>query len=614
MNRNSSLKAGFDDTGMPTGKRLFYYVSHGNKGKFILVFICILISSLVGVTGSLFIQRLIDQYIAPLLLEANPDFSGLNQGILSMGALYLAGVLAGFIYNRLMVSISQGVLKKIRDSMFEKMQKLPLKYFDTRSHGDIMSHYTNDTDTLRQMISQSIPQIIYSSITVVFSFLAMLSLSLWLTLAVIVFEAGIIMVGLEIAKKSGSYFMKQQTSLGDMNGYIEEMINGQKVVKVFCYEEENKEKFNGKNTVLRENAASANTFANMLMPVMANLGMIQYIFLAIIGGALAINSIGGITIGIIASFLLLSRSVSNPINQMSQQINFIVMALAGAKRIFTLMDEEPETDQGTVTLSKADNKENKWVWNKEGQLIPLKGDVRFNHVYFSYVEDKEVLHDVSLFAKPGQKIAFVGSTGAGKTTITNLINRFYDIQEGSITYDGIDVKEIKKDDLRFSLGMVLQDVNLFTGTIRDNIRYGKLDATDKEVEEAAKMANAHDFITRLPLGYDTQITGSGGELSQGQCQLLSIARCAIANPPVMILDEATSSIDTRTEVLVQEGMDRLMEGRTVFVIAHRLSTVRNSKAIMVMEQGEIIERGSHEELIEQKGRYYQLSTGAFELE
>ena len=612
-----------------TIKRLMSYVTGQYKAQFTLVLVCILISSLAGVAGSLFLKTLIDDYIAPLLLAENPVFAGLLEAILIMAGIYLAGVVATFVYNRLMVVIAQGVLKKIRDGMFSHMQSLPIKYFDTHPHGNIMSHYTNDTDTLRQMLSQSIPQVVSSIVTIVAVFCAMLSTSVYLTVLVVVMIFIMMFVVKKIGGKSGSFFKKQQQSLGQLNGYIEEMINGQKVIKVFCHEEKAKQGFNELNEELRNNATEANKFANILMPIMANLGTLQYVLIAIVGGALAIGGIGGLTIGAIAAFLQLSRSFTMPISQVSQQVNSIVMALAGAQRIFDLMDEESEQDEGYVTLVNAkyvgdtlvetSEYTGLWAWkhpHEDGSVTytRLTGDVRFYDVDFGYQVDKTVLHHITLYAEPGQKVAFVGSTGAGKTTITNLINRFYDIADGKIRYDGININKIKKDDLRRSLGIVLQDTHLFSGTVMDNIRYGKLDATDEEVYKAARLANADDFISRLPEGYHTELTADGGQLSQGQRQLLSIARAAIADPPVMILDEATSSIDTRTEAIVQRGMDRLMQGRTVFVIAHRLSTVQNSDAIMVLEQGQIIERGNHEKLISQKGKYYQLYTGAFELE
>lgn len=612
-----------------TIKRLMSYVTGQYKAQFALVLVCILISSLAGVAGSLFLKTLIDDYIAPLLLEDHPVFAGLLRAILIMAGIYLAGVVATFVYNRLMVVIAQGVLKKIRDGMFSHMQSLPIKYFDTHPHGNIMSHYTNDTDTLRQMLSQSIPQVVTSIVTIVAVFCAMLSTSVYLTALVVVMIFIMMFVVRKIGGKSGSYFKKQQQSLGQLNGYIEEMINGQKVIKVFCHEEKAKQGFDKLNEELRDNATEANKFANILMPIMANLGTLQYVLLAIVGGALAISGIGGLTIGAIAAFLQLSRSFTMPISQVSQQVNSIVMALAGAQRIFDLMDEEPEQDEGYVTLVNAKYEGDTlvetseftgiWAWkqpNKDGSVTytRLTGDVRFNDVDFGYQPDKTVLQHITLYAEPGQKVAFVGSTGAGKTTITNLINRFYDIADGKIRYDGININKIKKDDLRRSLGIVLQDTHLFSGTVMDNIRYGRLDATDEEVYEAARLANADDFISTLPQGYHTELSADGGQLSQGQRQLLAIARAAIADPPVMILDEATSSIDTRTEAIVQRGMDRLMQGRTVFVIAHRLSTVQNSDAIMVLEHGQIIERGNHEKLISERGKYYQLYTGAFELE
>lgn len=612
-----------------TIKRLMSYVTGQYKAQFALVMVCILISSLAGVAGSLFLKTLIDDYIAPLLLQENPVFTGLLQAILIMAGIYLAGVVATFIYNRLMVVIAQGVLKKIRDGMFSHMQSLPIKYFDTHPHGNIMSHYTNDTDTLRQMLSQSIPQVVSSIVTIIAVFIAMLSTSIYLTVLVIVMIFIMMFVVKKIGGKSGSYFKKQQQSLGQLNGYIEEMIHGQKVIKVFCHEEKAKQGFEELNEELRNNATEANTFANILMPIMANLGTLQYVLIAIVGGALAIGGIGGLTIGAIAAFLQLSRSFTMPISQVSQQVNSIVMALAGAQRIFDLMDEESEQDEGYVTLVNAkyvgdtlvetSEYTGVWAWkhpHEDGSVTytRLTGDVRFYDVDFGYQANKNVLHHITLYAEPGQKVAFVGSTGAGKTTITNLINRFYDIADGKISYDGININKIKKNDLRRSLGIVLQDTHLFSGTVMDNIRYGRLDATDEEVYEAARLANADDFISTLPEGYHTELTADGGRLSQGQRQLLSIARAAIADPPVMILDEATSSIDTRTEAIVQRGMDRLMQGRTVFVIAHRLSTVQNSDAIMVLEQGQIIERGNHEKLVSEKGKYYQLYTGAFELE
>ena len=619
-----------------TLKRLLSYISK-YRIQFIFVLVSILLSAVASVVSTLFLKTLIDDYITPLLLEAVPDFSGLARLILIMAGIYLIGVISTLFYNRVMVVIAQGVLKEIRDEMFEKMQKLPIRYFDTHSHGDIMSHYTNDTDTLRQMLTQSIPQLFSSVVTIVAVFVSMLTLSLWLTIFVVLFTFIILNVVGNITSKSGKYFVRQQKSLGDVNGYIEEMINGQKVVKVFCHEDKAKEVFNQKNEELCKNATEANRFANMLGPLMNNMGYILYVSMAIVGGGLAIlgvtnvslSGVGTLTLGMIASFLQLSRSFIMPLSQVSQQLSSIVMAIAGAGRIFELIDEKWEEDEGYVTLVNV-NKVNgelietkdhshHWAWkhpHSDGTVTytELKGEVRFFDVDFGYNEEKIVLHNISLYAEPGQKIAFVGATGAGKTTITNLINRFYDIADGKIRYDGININKIKKDDLRRSLGIVLQDVNLFTGTVMENIRYGRLDASDEECIQAAKLANADGFIRMLPNGYNTIISGDGSDLSQGQRQLISIARAAVADPPVMILDEATSSIDTHTEAIVQRGMDSLMEGRTVFVIAHRLSTVKNSDVIMVLEKGRIIERGSHESLIKEKGKYYQLYTGAFELE
>ena len=610
-------------------KRLMSYIGH-YKLRFAAVLICIVVNALAMVSCSLYLQTLIDSYITPLLQAATPDFAPLFRSILIMGCIYAVGILACLFYNRTMVSIAQGTLKRIRDEMFEHMQTLPIRYFDTHTHGDIMSHYTNDTDTLRQMLAQSIPQMFSSLITIISVFFAMLFTSWQLTIFVLCFVFIMLQVTGRVAGKSGYYFIRQQKALGDVNGYIEEMINGQKVIKVFCHEEKAKEIFDQKNEELCKDASAANSFANILMPIMGNLGNLQYVLLATIGGTMALGGVGGMTIGTIASFLQLSRSFMNPISQISNQLNMVVMALAGAERIFKLMDEEPEVDEGYVTLVNAKYDENGelteskertglWAWKHphgDGTLTytKMRGEVRFYDVDFGYNEEKIVLHNISLYAEPGQKVAFVGSTGAGKTTITNLINRFYDLADGKIRYDDININKIKKADLRRSLGVVLQETNLFTGTIMENIRYGKLDATDEEVYAAAKLANADGFIRLLPNGYDTVITGNGGSLSQGQRQLIAIARAAVADPPVMILDEATSSIDTRTEAIVQRGMDGLMNGRTVFVIAHRLSTVRNSDVIMVLEQGRIIERGSHDKLIAEKGKYYQLYTGAFELE
>ena len=610
-------------------KRLMSYIGH-YKLRFAAVLICIVVNALAMVSCSLYLQTLIDSYITPLLQAATPDFAPLFRSILIMGCIYAVGILACLFYNRTMVSIAQGTLKRIRDEMFEHMQTLPIRYFDTHTHGDIMSHYTNDTDTLRQMLAQSIPQMFSSLITIISVFFAMLFTSWQLTIFVLCFVFIMLQVTGRVAGKSGYYFIRQQKALGDVNGYIEEMINGQKVIKVFCHEEKAKEIFDQKNEELCKDASAANSFANILMPIMGNLGNLQYVLLATIGGTMALGGAGGMTIGTIASFLQLSRSFMNPISQISNQLNMVVMALAGAERIFKLMDEEPEVDEGYVTLVNAKYDENGelteskertglWAWKHphgDGTLTytKMRGEVRFYDVDFGYNEEKIVLHNISLYAEPGQKVAFVGSTGAGKTTITNLINRFYDLADGKIRYDDININKIKKADLRRSLGVVLQETNLFTGTIMENIRYGKLDATDEEVYAAAKLAHADQFIQMLPNGYDTVITGNGGSLSQGQRQLIAIARAAVADPPVMILDEATSSIDTRTEAIVQRGMDALMKGRTVFVIAHRLSTVRNSDVIMVLEQGRIIERGSHDKLIAEKGKYYQLYTGAFELE
>ena len=614
-----------------TVRRLMSYVGRGYGLRFLLVLVCILVSAIASVSGSLFLGSLIDDYITPLLAMDNPVFDGLLRAIIMMGCLYVTGALCALAYNRIMVTISQGVQKKIRDDLFGHMQSLPIKYFDTHAHGDVMSVYTNDVDTLRQMFSQSIPQVINSLMMIVVAFVGMLTTDLLLTGVVILCIVVMLCVTRVLAGRSGRYFIRQQVKLGDLNGYIEEMINGQKVVKVFCHEKEAQEGFDRVNDALCESADKANKYANILMPILINIGNIQYVIIAMAGGALALSGVGpGITLGVIATFLQLSKSLTNPISQISQQLNSIVMALAGAQRIFDLMDEPVEEDHGKVTLvnvnfdkegnlHETDQRTNIWAWKvpqEDGSYAytKLAGDVRFDHVDFAYEEGKTILHDISLFAKPGQKLAFVGATGAGQTTITNLINRFYDIADGKIHYDGISINDIHKPDLRRSLGIVLQDTNLFTGTVRENIRYGNLSATDEEVEAAAVLANADDFIRRLPQGYDTMLTGNGANLSQGQRQLIAIARAAVADPPVMILDEATSSIDTRTEAIVQQGMDALMSGRTVFVIAHRLSTVRNSDAIMVLDHGRIVERGSHEDLIAQHGLYYQLYTGAFELE
>ena len=607
--------------------RLLKYVFTTYKLQFFIVLVAIIISALANVLGIQFIQRLIDNYIVPLIGQENPDFSSLLQAILGMAGVYFTGVLATYIYNRLMINISQGILNKIRTEMFEHMQTLPIGYFDSHSHGETMSTYTNDVDALRQCLSQSIPQVFSAIITMITVLISMFTTNIYLTLVVIAMVILMIFVAKYLGGNSSRFFIKQQEDLGKVNGYIEEMMEGQKVVKVFCHEEENMKKFDELNENLCDSATSANIYANVLMPCIANIGNLGYVLVAVIGGILSVNGI--LTIGNIAAFLQYIRAFTNPLSQVSQQMNFIAMALAGAERIFKLIDEKSEEDDGYVTLVNAKMENGKiveteertgmWAWkhpHHDGRITyaRLRGRVTFTDVVFGYTDKKVVLHDISLEAKEGQKVSFVGATGAGKTTITNLINRFYDIQDGKIRYDGINIQKIKKSDLRRSLGMVLQDTSLFTGTIRDNIRYARQEATDEEVIAAAKLANADQFIQHLPQGYDTVITGNGEGLSQGQRQLLSIARAALDNAPVLILDEATSSIDTRTEKIVQDGIDKLMKGRTVFVIAHRLSTIRNSDLIMVLDHGRIIERGNHQELIAKKGMYYGLYTGAIEIE
>ena len=606
-------------------KRLLGYVFKSYTPHCIIVFICILISVLANAQGSMFLLDLIDVYIIPMIGTSDPDFKPLATAILKVASFYLCGAAASYIYGRILVVVSQGTLKSLRNDMFSHMEKLPIKYFDTNSHGDIMSVYTNDIDTLRQMISQSIPQLINSTFTIITVFVCMVKLNIPLTVLTIVMVAVMLGCTKKFAGLSGKYFTAQQRDLGKVNGFIEEMMSGQKVVKVFCHEEKNIDDFNELNDNLFDSAYNANKFANILGPINAQLGNLSYVLCAAVGGMIALSGFGGLSLGALASFLTFNKSFSMPINQVSQQLNSIVMALAGCERVFKLLDEKPETDEGYVTLVRAkeengvitESKERTgmWAWKHvhqatgETEYTRLEGGVVFDDVDFGYNENKIVLHNIKMFAQPGQKIAFVGSTGAGKTTITNLINRFYDIQDGKIRYDGININKIKKDDLRHSLGMVLQDTHLFTDTVMENIRYGKLDATDEEVIAAAKLANADGFIRHLPDGYNTMLTGDGSNLSQGQRQLIAIARAAVADPPVLILDEATSSIDTRTEKIVQDGMDNLMRGRTTFVIAHRLSTVRNSDCIMVLEKGRIIERGTHDQLIKEQGRYYQLYTG-----
>ena len=593
---------------------------------FIVVVLCVIGASLATLQGTLFMQSLYDDYISPLLLSETPDFSGLSAALFRVGTIYVVGILCAYAYNRIMVNVGQGTMRNLRIELFHHMESLPIKYFDTHAHGDIMSIYTNDVDTLRQLISQSIPQVVNSLVSVITTFASMFLLNIPLTLLTLLMIGVMLFVTSKIAAKSALYFGKQQKDLGRVNGYIEEMMDGQKVVKVFCHEEKSIEQFKKLNDDLRESARNANTFANITMPVNANIGNISYVLCAVVGSIMALSGYVGLTLGTLITFMTLNRNSSMPVTQISQQLNSVVMAMAGAGRVFSLLDEKPEEDNGYVelvnakenpdgSLTEATERTGVWAWRHphkaDGTVTytKLEGNITFNDVDFGYNEDKIVLHNIKLFATPGQKIAFVGSTGAGKTTITNLINRFYDIQDGKIRYDGININKIKKGDLRRSLGMVLQDTHLFTGTVMDNIRYGRLDATDEECIAAAKLANADGFVRRLPDGYQTMLTGDGANLSQGQRQLLAIARAAVADPPVLILDEATSSIDTRTEKLVQEGMDRLMKGRTTFVIAHRLSTVRNSDCIMVLEQVRIIERGTHDQLIEEKGRYYQLYTG-----
>ena len=621
--------------GMPRGKkienpgkifkRLMKYVTKSYGIHLVIVAVLILVSVLSNVQGTMFIQRLIDDYIQPMLTTDVPDYHPLAMAIFRVAGFYAIGVAATYTYNRIMVNVTQGVLRSLRDDLFSHMEALPIKYFDTHAHGDVMSTYTNDTDTIRQMVSQSMPQMFNSAITIVSVLISMVILSVPLTLLTLVMVALMLVITRKTAGLSGQYFLQQQQNLGKVNGFIEEMMEGQKVVKVFNHEEENIRKFRELNDNLYRSADKANYLVNIVGPVNMQLGNVSYVACAIVGGAMALSGVSGLSLGALASFLTFNRSFNMPINQVSQQFNSIVMAMAGAERIFQMMDEVPETDEGYVTLVhvreeggrlvESKQRTGRWAWRHEHQAthlvdyVELKGDVVFDGVDFGYNDEKIVLHDVKLYAEPGQKIAFVGSTGAGKTTITNLINRFYDIQDGKIRYDGINVNKIKKADLRRSLGIVLQDTHLFTGSVMDNIRYGKLDATDEEVIAAAKLANADGFIRHLPEGYNTVLTGDGANLSQGQRQLLAIARAAIADPPVLILDEATSSIDTRTERIVQDGMDKLMKGRTTFVIAHRLSTVKNSDCIMVLEQGRIIERGTHDQLIEEGGRYYQLYTG-----
>lgn len=627
---NKKEKPSLNANTIKTAKRLLKYVTSTYKVQFIIVLICILISSVASISVSLSLRFLLDDFIIPLIGQQDPNFSELYGALTVLGTIFACGVIASFIYSRMMVVIGQGVLKRVRDEMFAHMQKLPIRYFDQNTNGSIMSLYTNDTDTLRQMINQSIPQVLMATFTIVVTFIAMIALSPILTILAVAMIFVMFLVSRFIGGNSGKYFVRQQLDLAKITGYVEERMNGQRVVKVFNHEQKSKEEFDELNEQLFHSASHAHTFASIMGPVIGNLGNLQFVLTAILGGFLSVFGIGNITLGVMASYLQFTKSFTQPFMQIAQQFNSIIMALAGAERIFKMMDEEPEVDEGYVTLVNARKREDgsieevkertgMWAWKHPHQAdgtvtyTELKGDVRFFDMSFGYEPDHMVLHDLSLYAKPGQKLAFVGSTGAGKTTITNLINRFYDVQDGKIRYDGININKIKKADLRHSLGIVLQDTHLFTGTIMENIRYGKLDATDDEVYKAAKLAHADQFIRMLPKGYDTHLSSDGEELSQGQRQLLAIARSAIADPPVLILDEATSSIDTRTESIVQRGMDNLMKGRTVFVIAHRLSTIRNSDAIMVLEHGRIIERGTHEDLLKLKGTYYQLYTGKLEL-